>query len=287
VAGPVAVCEVCSGPAPHVFDARGYPMYWCDRCRYVFTAPPPADTSSIYGDDYFAGDGDGAGYPDYLAEGDLLRDRGRTYGQLLTRHTGRARVLDVGAAAGFILQGYLDTGWTGCGIEPNASMAAHAREKLGLDVRTGTLESLDRAERFDAISFVQVAAHFPDPKAALTRALELTAPNGLWLFETWNCASFTAWAFGHSWHGYAPPSAVRALSPRALDRLVVPFGFAPVARGKPRKVIDARHAKAVLATVGRTSALARGMRGLASLVPDPTRLVYHSEDVFWVLYRRH
>jgi SAM-dependent methyltransferase len=286
-AGREAVaCELCNAPAQHVFDARGFPMYRCDRCRYAFTAPPPADIASIYGDDYFAGNGDGAGYPDYIAEGVWLRKRGLRYGELLRRHRPAGRVLDVGAAAGFILQGYVDAGWRGSGVEPNASMAAYARERLKVDVRTGTLDSLDPAERFDAISFVQVVAHFPDPKAALARALEVTEPGGLWLFETWNSASLTARALGRSWHGYAPPSAVRALSPHALDTLVKPFGFALVELGRPRKVIDARHAKAVLTAVGRTSALARGARALASLMPDATRLVYPSEDVFWALYRR-
>jgi SAM-dependent methyltransferase len=280
------VCEVCGGDPPYVFDARGYPMFRCGRCRYTFTAPPRADLANIYDDGYFSGGGDGSGYPDYLAEGALLRKRGARYGRLLNRYTPPGRILDVGAAAGFILQGYLDAGWSGTGVEVNGSMAAYARDRLGLDVHTGSLESLSVTERFDVVSFIQVAAHFIHLRAALGRAAELTVPRGWWLFETWNSESLAARIFGRNWHAYSPPSAVRALSPHALDAFVAPFGFKPVAYGKPRKVIDARHAKFALSTMSRTSLLARAARGLAGVVPDRTRIAYPAVDVFWALYRR-
>jgi len=280
------VCELCGVEARYVFDARGYPMFRCDRCRYTFTSPSRQDLANIYDDGYFSGRGDGSGYPDYLAEGAMLRERGARYGRLLNRYATPGRILDVGAAAGFILQGYLDAGWSGAGVEVNGSMASFARDRLGLDVRSGALESLDVTERFDVVSFIQVAAHFADPKAALARAAELTAPGGWWLFETWNSESLTARAFGRNWHAYSPPSAVRALSPHALDAFAARFGFAPVAHGTPRKVIDARHAKFVLSALARTSLLARGVRGLATLVPDRTHIGYPALDVFWALYRR-
>jgi SAM-dependent methyltransferase len=284
----VVACELCSADARHDFDARGFPMYRCPSCRYAFThpAPGPAQLATIYDDSYFAGGGDGMGYADYVAEGPLLRERGFGYGELLRRHGAGGRVLDVGAAAGFMLQGYIDAGWDGAGIELNPAMAAHARERLGLDVRTGTLESLPAGELFDAVSFVQVVAHFADPRGALEHAAKLTRPGGWWLFETWNCASLTARAFGATWHAYAPPSAVRALSPRALDALTGGLGFVPVARGTPRKVIDARHAKVVLSSLAARSIVARGLEKLIGLLPGATRLVYPAEDVFWALYRR-
>jgi SAM-dependent methyltransferase len=281
-------CEICAKTARPVFEARGYPMYRCDECRYAFTSPPPTTSTlaGIYDDDYFQGGGDGAGYPDYVAEGDLLREHGRRYGALLRRYGPAGRILDVGAAAGFILKGYADAGWTGTGVELNDSMASYGRNILGLDVRTGSLEALDVTETFDAISFLQVAAHFSDPRAALERAARLTRPNGLWIFETWNCESLTARALGRNWHAYAPPSAVRAFSPRALDVLAKEFGFERIDEGKPRKVIDAKHAKSVLSSLARNSLLFRGVRGVVGAVPDPTKLTYYAEDVFWALYRR-
>ena len=80
---------------------------------------------NVYGDHYFTGGG--AGYPDYLADGELLRERGRGYARLIAGATTPGRVLDIGAAAGFVLQGLCDEGWRGAGIEPNAAFWEKAR----------------------------------------------------------------------------------------------------------------------------------------------------------------
>jgi len=144
--------------------------------------PPPTHIDTVYADAYFHGGG--AGYPDYPADAELLRQHGRRYGELLTRFYRPGRILDVGAAAGFILQGLTDTGWTGAGLEPNAAMAAFGRDRLELPIQTGTLDSSDFAGPFDAISFIQVLTHFPDPLATFRRADALTKPGGVWLIET-------------------------------------------------------------------------------------------------------
>jgi hypothetical protein len=98
----------------------------------------------VYGDAYFRNGG--AGYPDYLSESDLLRARGRRYGGLVARHVPPGRLLDVGAAAGCVLRGFTDAGWSGVGIEPNAAMAAYARTGLGVDVQQAMIETWQPAE---------------------------------------------------------------------------------------------------------------------------------------------
>ena len=77
----------------------------CELCghRYAKLEPHEDHIELVYADDYFMGDG--AGYPDYLAQGGLLVSHGKRYARLLSRHMGPGSVLDVGAAAGFILKG--------------------------------------------------------------------------------------------------------------------------------------------------------------------------------------
>ena len=95
-----------------------------------------------------------------------MRAHGRRYGELLKRFAPAGELLDVGAAAGFILQGLSDAGWRGAGLEPNDRMAAFAREQSGLTVHTGSLESFTTTRKFDAVSLIQVVAHFVDPREA-------------------------------------------------------------------------------------------------------------------------
>ena len=153
----MSACPVCSSATAFLLRRHGVDFRRCPSCTHQFAdlAVSASHVDEVYGDAYF--DGGGAGYPDYLAEGELIRRHGLRYARIVGAALGfsapgapdlsspRRQVLDVGSAAGFILQGFIDGGWRGVGVEPNPSMARHARERLGLDVRCATLESLGSA----------------------------------------------------------------------------------------------------------------------------------------------
>lgn len=71
------LCPICGSETnPH-----RVPRYRaCPSCSHAFLAESPSadHLAQVYGDDYFTAAG--AGYADYLAEGALLRERGRRYG---------------------------------------------------------------------------------------------------------------------------------------------------------------------------------------------------------------
>jgi SAM-dependent methyltransferase len=274
------LCPICNSPSRALFVKDGYPVRECEVCRHRFAevATDPGHVARVYGDDYFHGGG--AGYGDYLSEGWLLRDRGRWYARLLRRYTTPGTLLDVGAAAGFILQGFLDRGWHGKGVEPNPGMAEYARTRLGLDVRTGTLEDLPPGDVFDLVSLIQVLPHFVEPRRALAAAAAVTRPGGFWLIETWNRDSWTARAFGQNWHEYSPPSVLHWFSPAGLQRLAGQFGFRKVGAGRPAKWINAGHAKSLLRHKLGAAA------GVLGVLPDRLALPYPAEDLFWMLLQK-
>lgn len=259
----------------------GYPVCDCLRCghRYAGQRTRKDHVAAVYGDAYFSGGG--AGYPDYLGEAELLIRHGERCARIVAPHAhGPGRVLDVGAAAGFILKGFANEGWEGVGVEPNAAMAAHGREVLGLDVRTGTLESSAIMGMFDLVSFVQVVAHFRDPLAAFRRADAMTLPGGLWLVETWDCSSMTARLLGRAWHEYSPPSVLHWWTPRLLGETLGSLGYRQLATGTPHKWLGAGHAKSLLRH--KLGALP----WFANALPDSLALPYPSEDLFWAVYRK-
>lgn len=283
---PEYLCAICGSPTARKFEVHGYWVRQCTNCAHESAeAEPDLDhVKRVYGDCYFRGGG--AGYPDYLAEAPLLREHGRYYGRLLTKFTKPGRVFDVGAAAGFVLQGLCDAGWTGCGMEPNERMAAFAREKLGLLVETGSFESFSPAERYDLVSMIQVVAHFIDVRKAFAVASETVAAGGLLLIESWNRGSWTARFFGKSWHEYSPPSVLRWFSREDLEHLAAQFGFQPIGSGRPPKRIQAAHAKALLEYKLRESALSGTVRAMLRVIPDSVSLPYPAEDLFWMLFRK-
>jgi SAM-dependent methyltransferase len=168
-------------------------------------------------------------------------------------------------------------------------MSAYARERLGLQVETGTLESWPHSdERFDLINMVQIVGHFVELNHAFEKAARATLPNGYWLIESWNRASWTARITGKWWHEYSPPSVLHWFTPYTLKRLAAQFGFHEVARGRPLKRLNGAHAASLLSykltagnlKIGRLAAKA------TELIPPNASLPYPAEDLFWMLLRR-
>ncbi|HYD46844.1 MAG TPA: methyltransferase domain-containing protein, partial [Terriglobales bacterium] len=190
-----APCPLCGAGGERMFSRHGYGINRCSACshHYAEVEPDRDHVARHYGDEYFFGGG--AGFPDYNLEAEPLREHGRHYARLIAKHRRSGRVLDVGAAAGFLLEGFLEQGWTGAAIEPNQTMATQLTRRLGCPVHTGALETFAAEAPFDLVLMIQVIPHFVDMGAALQAAAAATAPDGMWLIETWDRGSTTARIF--------------------------------------------------------------------------------------------
>ncbi len=279
------VCPICESDTVRVFVKDGYWIRACVNCRHRCAEIPLAvdHVARVYDDAYFHGGG--AGYPDYLCEAALLRDCGRRYGRLLRRYMKPGRMLDVGAAAGFVMEGFMDCGWRGGAIEPNAHMAALLRERLGVDVYVGPLDEFSHPEPFDLVVMIQVIGHFLDVSRSLRAAARATRPGGFWLIETWNRESAAARLFGRRWHEYSPPSVLNWFAPDGLARLAGHFGFVERARGRPRKRLNGAHAKSLLRYKLRGTPGAAVADVALGLIPDHLTIPYLSADLFWTLFQ--
>jgi len=239
----------------------------------------------IYSDEYFFGGG--AGYPNYIYEKEILVRHGHFYGKLLSKYISKPhKVLDVGAAAGFILKGLTDYGWKGTGIEVNENMAAYGRETLGLNVQPGTLEGLRSDISFNLICFIQVIAHLLDPVYASKIASNLLVKGGYLLVETWHYESLAARIFGKHWHEYSPPSVLHWFSQKSLDFLMEKYNLELIARGRPKKYISVKHAKSLLLFKLKNSFILRPLDLFFQLIPDGLTIRYPTGDLFWALYSR-
>lgn len=279
-------CQICYGKGSSFFSQDGFHILQCQACGHQFLdiAASCDHVSSIYGDAYFNGGGNG--YPNYLGQERIIRQYGRYYANILHKHTQPGTLFDVGAASGFVMKGFRDCGWQVAGVEPNDSMAKHGRQS-GLHIHTGTLEACPRENSFDVISFIQVLPHVYDLRKALDAALSITAPGGFWLIETWNRASLSARLLKQHWHEYSPPSVLRWFSPADLEQLADSYGFARVDEGRPRKRVLASHGKSLVEHKARNMGIAgKVLSGLAGIIPDNAVLPYPSEDLFWALYKR-
>jgi 2-polyprenyl-3-methyl-5-hydroxy-6-metoxy-1,4-benzoquinol methylase len=93
--------------------------------------------------------------------------------------TGR-RLLDVGSHCGFFLRRARERGWTAIGVEPSPVSSALGRDHFGLDIRTGTLSSVDlEPESADVVTMVDVFEHVGEPRAMLSGIHEVLRPGGV------------------------------------------------------------------------------------------------------------
>jgi 2-polyprenyl-3-methyl-5-hydroxy-6-metoxy-1,4-benzoquinol methylase len=279
-------CPICYGSSQRLFNKDQYWIRGCTDCHHRFLELHATidHVHRVYGDDYFQGGG--AGYPNYLAEATLLRHHGRRYAQLLSHYLPTGTLLDVGAAAGFILKGFIDSGWQGKGIEPNRHMVTHARTQLQLQVDSVPLEQLSGQERYDLVTMIQVVAHFFNFQQAFAAASLHTKPGGYWLIETWNRESWMARLLGRNWHEYSPPSVLQWFSPEGLCQAVAQHGFHEVARGRPAKWIGSAHAKSILCYKIKGHPWEQWLVQSLKIIPDGFALPYPAEDLFWILLKK-
>ena len=236
------IYEECYEDKILLMNKNNYPIFDCQRClrRYSVINNSEIHLSQVYSDDYFFEGKDG--YSDYLEEKDILFNTGVRYAKKIGKHSKPGRILDVGCAAGFILNGFESAGWKGQGIEPNATMAAYGKKELNLDIHVGGLEDFNSDQKFDLVSLIQVIGHFYDIDRSMENISNLLRPNGLVLVESWDMKSLIARLFGKNWHEYSPPSVINWFSDKSLKNLFKNYGFKLIDSGYPVKKIALTHA---------------------------------------------
>ena len=181
-------CLLCASrdlrPQPFAYEFEGvrFPGVKCGRCGFVFLRRQPVGEgfarmydAKYFESDYHCGHED---KPYFAAEhgeskaADLLLS-------WIEREVPRGRVLEVGGAGGYFLNAARQRGWQTAGVEISDDAARFARDSLGLDVRTGTLESVGLPpSSFDVAYMGDVLEHVPEPMADLRRLYEILRPGG-------------------------------------------------------------------------------------------------------------
>ncbi len=237
-------CNLCegAGDVERLFARGTYVHVRCRRCSLVWVSPRPPMAEQVnarlYGQDH-----DGLASfcrelldmsPEQVAERRAeLRDRApRKYRAELAgleRRLGKAgRLLDVGCANGRFLLAAEGRGWEVTGIEVAPEQATVAREKFGLDVHCGTLETAGlEVASVDAVRLNQVLEHVPDPLGTLRAIARVLRPGGLFSMSTVNIDSFTYRLLGSEWShlGTERNGHIFFFSPRTLTEMLQRAGF--------------------------------------------------------------
>lgn len=234
--GAVLQCQLC-GSSERTLKFRDEPfeVFTCDGCGLVYVTPRLQGQAliDVYGEGYWKSDDPKArGYADYAREAALyLRTFEKRMALVQRWLPDKARILDVGCAAGYFLRVVQRLGHDVHGVELSPAIAHEAIAALGEErIHIGTLDSAIAARNyepgsFDLITMWDVVEHIPEPQAVLHQIRQLLKPSGHLLLETQNVASRWARLLGKRWHHYKHTEHLYHFSPQTIRRLLGDCGF--------------------------------------------------------------
>jgi SAM-dependent methyltransferase len=178
---------------------------------------------------------------DYVEEEAGQRETARRMLAKLERVAAPGRMLDLGPWVGFYMSEAEARGWTTIGIEPSTFASAYARERLGLDVRTGDLYGTELPESsFDAVLMGDVLEHLTRTDEALERVRRWLAPSGALVLLLPNAGSRIARLLGSRWWSVIP-THVHYFTANSVTRMLERHGFGVVHMSTDPKAFTVRY----------------------------------------------
>jgi SAM-dependent methyltransferase len=196
----------------------------CRACGFVFAPQITAtEVHDFYDDAYF----DRYGGEGYGAVPEQRRYESERRVRWISRFApSPSRLLEIGSAAGYFLASARDRGYAVLGVEPAEREAQSARERFGVDVRTGFLGEVELpAATFDVACAWHVLEHIPQPLTALAQIRRVLAPGGALALEVPNAQSAIARMRGGKWTLLGLPEHVNQFGIDSLSAVLTRAGF--------------------------------------------------------------
>lgn len=264
-------CEVCHGTSfSPLFTKEAHSFVRCARCSLERIDPAPSDDTlaAIYGKHYY----DAWGL--HRNEERVARMKKGTFAYVLDHlPTPRAgdKLLDCGAATGFLLEVAKERGYDPYGVELSEFGAGEIARKFGESHSfRGEIEAAAFAGvedgGFRALTMCDYIEHVRAPRRVLERAKELLAPGGVLAITTPDTGSLTHAALRTGWSHYKLEHLYYFRRDN-LQQLLSQCGFSDVEFHPLLKSLDLNYIREQF-EVYPHPVLSRAARTLGRVVPD-------------------
>ena len=162
---------------------------------------------------------------------ELLYDRLRRYNlrwkrRLVERFSSHGEILDVGCGTGQFLAEMRSAGWQVSGIERDASASQWGRERLDLNIHTGTLASTQLPPAtHQIVTMWHVLEHLYDPLTTFRQLQHYLNDQGTLIVAVPNIDSIDARGYGAHWIALDAPRHVNHFCLATLRRLGAAANF--------------------------------------------------------------
>jgi SAM-dependent methyltransferase len=219
-----ALCGSSSGSFSQQASLGPWKYLRCQKCGLVFLDPAPSDEQLRV---YY--NGEYSPSPEHLGQSAALWTPGilKSLNEALPA---RGKLLEIGSSFGFFLAAAQRDGWSVTGVEMSEAASRHAREKLGVQVFSGSLQDQTQllGQQFDAVVLFHVIEHLPAPKEFLDLCYRLTKPGGVLILKTPNISSVIARMAGSGWEWLIAPAHLYLYSPSTIKVLMEEAGYRDV-----------------------------------------------------------
>ncbi|MBW3609316.1 MAG: class I SAM-dependent methyltransferase [Actinobacteria bacterium] len=223
-------CRLCGGATTHAFTTRdhnraiadeAYHYRRCADCGVLGLANVPEDLSRFYAEEYFA-----------LPTLEVMREKAvaeRYRVDLVQRHVGGGRLIEIGPGDGLFTLNALDAGFDVTAIEMDRAAAEHLRSTTGIEVIESAAphEALADLRPADVVVGWHVIEHLPQPWKMLDAAAAALRPGGVVVLAAPNPQSLGLRVLGRRWPHVDAPRHLFLLPPATIIERGRALGLEP------------------------------------------------------------
>ena len=222
------LCCLCRVPGDPVMSVAPFGVVRCPICDLAFVSPrlSAAALQQMYDEPAYFEDtvyGDPAGRSPAMV---LQRTwtAGRLSG-LVSRRPPPGTLLEIGTGYGYFLAAARDAGYQVSGVELSRAGAAYARDRHGVEIFRGQLDSAPSDEPADVICFWDTLEHVPDPLEFLRQVRVRLVEDGVFALSVPSFASPPARLLGARWWTLKPEQHIWLFTPTTLRVLAARAGL--------------------------------------------------------------